>query len=927
MQSDRINQLRELFESALGLERDARRAYVDKACVGDASLRGELESLIAAAEATVGHSDLLADGRIDLQRAEIDRILEQAEAATITHASAKVPHAGPTGIPQQIGRYRIVRAIASGGMGTVYEAEQQSPKRTVALKVIKQGLATPALLRRFELESQVLGKLQHPGIAQIYEAGTHREQSRDHEGADTVAVPFFAMEYVHGVDLRRYVSDKKLDTRARLDLIARICDAVHHAHQKGVIHRDLKPGNILVDASGQPKILDFGVARATDSDVQVTTMQTDVGQLIGTLQYMSPEQVAADPNEIDTRSDVYALGVIAYEILTGRPPYDLKNKMIHEAARIIREDELTRLSTVNRTLRGDVETIVGKALEKEKDRRYPSAAGLAEDIRRYLADEPITARPPSAIYQLQKFARRNRALAAGLVVAMAALLIGTITSTYMYMQAENARQRESEQRQIAENRADELETVTEFQRSMIWNINAEQMGRRVVRALREDISSAMSRAGAESEIEKALTTFDELVGRANATNLALTVIDENVLESAAEAIQRDFVDQPLTRAALQQAISDTYRELGLHDRAMPLQEACLKTRREELGEIHADVSESLNGLGMLHDYLGDFDQAEQIYREVLAMRRALYGDEHREVTSAMGNLAIIIQDKGDLDRAEQMFREILATNRRLIGKDDLDLSDNIRDLALVLGEKGDLPAAEALHREGLAMVRRLEGDEHEEVAARLNDLAITLQRLGKIDESERLQRESLAMTRRFQGDEHPKVALHLNNLAYLLQGEGKLKEAEPLYREALKIRRKLFTDDHPDMLVSLNNLARVLCDQSKFDQAILLFEEAVSTGEKVHPSHWRLGAFKGYYGACLTQMQRFSEAEAQLLKSHELLSDALGSDHRRTTTVQESLAALYDAWHAAEPGEGYDAKAAEWRAKLPARGAPETSAP
>lgn len=251
---------------------------------------------------------------------------------TLTNASPLKP-VGNASLPQQIGPFKIVKKIGEGGMGTVYEALQENPTRTVALKVIRGGLASASLLKRFELESQVLGRLQHPGIGQIYQAGT-----ADTESGKT---PYFAMEYVHGVDLRQHVKQNKLSTRDCLDLLARICDAVHHAHQKGVIHRDLKPGNILVDQSGQPKILDFGVARATDSDMQVTTMQTDVGQLIGTLQYMSPEQVAADPNDLDTRSDVYALGVIAYEILTGNPPYNLKNKMIHEAARIIREDEPT----------------------------------------------------------------------------------------------------------------------------------------------------------------------------------------------------------------------------------------------------------------------------------------------------------------------------------------------------------------------------------------------------------------------------------------------------------------------------------------------------------------------------------------------------------------------------------------------------------
>jgi serine/threonine protein kinase/formylglycine-generating enzyme required for sulfatase activity len=411
------SRLPQLFIAALNMGQAVRARFVERECGQDEGLRQELISMIAAAEETVLTGDALADRRIDQQRADFDRMLDHGATQT-HHTSSRQPTAP---IPDHIGPFKILTKIGEGGMGTVYEAEQASPKRIVALKVIRAGLASSALLRRFALESQVLGRLQHPGIAQVYQAGT----------ADTAAgqLPYFAMEFVRGVDVRQYVNQNNLSSRERLNLLVRLCDAVEHAHQKGVIHRDLKPGNILVDRTGQPKILDFGVARATDSDMQVTTMQTDVGQIIGTLQYMSPEQVAADPGNLDTRSDVYALGVIAYELLTGQVPYDLKNHMLHEAARIIQEEEPTSASSINPIFRGDIETIVAKALEKDKQRRYQSASGLADDIRRYLEDEPILARPPSAMYQLQKFAKRNKGLFTALSAIFVVLLAGIITST------------------------------------------------------------------------------------------------------------------------------------------------------------------------------------------------------------------------------------------------------------------------------------------------------------------------------------------------------------------------------------------------------------------------------------------------------------------------------------------------------------------
>ena len=337
-------------------------------------------------------------------RAEVESLLrfDGASGASLADCITGVAedvllHAG-----SRYGSYRLVRLIGRGGMGAVYEAEQDRPRRSVALKVIKPGLAGPAMVRRFEQESQALGRLHHPGIAQIYEAGT--------ADAGAGPQPYFAMELVRGAALLQYADSHGLTTRQRLELLARICDAVDHAHQRGIIHRDLKPANIIVDDSGQPKILDFGVARVTDSDVQ-STRHTEVGQLVGTLAYMSPEQVLADPLELDTRSDVYSLGVILYELLGRRLPYTTTH--LHEIARAIRDEDPVPLSAIDRAYRGDIEIIVAKALEKDKGRRYGSVAALADDIRRHLRDDPIVARPAGTVYQLQKFAKRHKALVGG----------------------------------------------------------------------------------------------------------------------------------------------------------------------------------------------------------------------------------------------------------------------------------------------------------------------------------------------------------------------------------------------------------------------------------------------------------------------------------------------------------------------------------
>ena len=429
----RHQQVGNLFARARRLPPADLPAFLDEACAGDDELRREVESLLAV------HHDQASLLDPDGVRQRLGAV-----AADVIDRE----------LPERIGPYRIVRLIGEGGMGVVYEAQQDEPRRRVALKVIRPGMITSSLLKRFRHETQFLGQLRHPGIAQIYHAGT--------QDTGQGSQPFFAMELVTGRPLKAYADEHRLGIRQRLELIAMVCDAVHHAHQKGIVHRDLKPANILVerpsephggDASGadlgQPKILDFGVARATDADIHAVTLQTDAGQLVGTLQYMSPEQAAGDPASIDIRSDLYAIGVIAYELLSGRLPYAVEGKLIHEAVRIIREDNPSRLSSIDRALRGDVDTIIAKTLAKEKERRYQSAAELAADIRRYLNDQPIIARPTSAIYQLRKFARRNKVLVGAVTVIFATMLGATMFSLVQARIAIDARKTADLEKQIA----------------------------------------------------------------------------------------------------------------------------------------------------------------------------------------------------------------------------------------------------------------------------------------------------------------------------------------------------------------------------------------------------------------------------------------------------------------------------------------------
>jgi WD40 repeat protein/predicted Ser/Thr protein kinase len=405
MNEDRQQRVRALFDQAAELLPEVRTAFLNAACAADPELRAEIASLLAHDAGGPGEDDVT-----DFLQSPVRRALASL----------------PSIPPPKIGNYRIVRTLGEGGMGVVYEAEQDNPRRTVALKVIRTGLLSPAVLHRFSREVQILGRLQHPGIAPIYEAGLAADGR-----------PFFAMEFIRGKPLDEYTRSHQLDAAARLALLARVCDAIQHAHNKGIIHRDLKPSNILVDEAGQPKVLDFGVAHTTDADLQTTSGRTQAGQLLGTLSYMSPEQIAANPAALDPRSDVYSLGVILFELLAERLPYVLQNVPLPEVARVINDRDPSRLGSINRCFRGDVETIVAKALEKDKTRRYASAGELAADIRRHLHSEPIRARPPSALYQLRKFARRHKALVGGLAGILAALCIGLIGTLRFAFQAQH----------------------------------------------------------------------------------------------------------------------------------------------------------------------------------------------------------------------------------------------------------------------------------------------------------------------------------------------------------------------------------------------------------------------------------------------------------------------------------------------------------
>ncbi|MHC4587986.1 MAG: serine/threonine protein kinase [Planctomycetota bacterium] len=796
------------------------------------AMRGEQRSLLKQHDASQPFMDDPALGP--------DFDAARAEAQT-----ADAPE--PPAATREIGRYQVNRTIGSGGMGAVYEAVQDHPRRLVALKVLRHGAASRQAMKRFRHEAEILGRLRHPNIAQIYEAGTFDTG----EGAQ----PFFAMELVKGRPLLEYAESRELGARQRLELLVKVCEAVQHAHLKGVIHRDLKPDNILVDDSGEPKILDFGVARVTDSDVQVTTMRTDIGQLIGTVPYMSPEQVAGDPGELDARSDVYALGVVVYELLTGCLPYDLRDKAIPEAVRIIGEQDPTPLSSVSRVFRGDIDTIVAKALEKEKARRYQSAAELATDIRHHLSDEPIVARPASAFYQLRKFARRNKTLVGGLAAVFVVLIAGIIVSTVGFMQASN-------QRAAAVEEARKALVINEFLSDMLMSANPDE-GRREL-------------------------TVVELIGE------------------VAPRIDEEFASHPEVAARLHLTIGSAYWRLGQLGEA----EVHLRAAYERGRAIDGLEVPTLDALARLADVYAKQDRYEKAvkpWREALDGRRRFLGDSHPKTLQAMVCLADAlgrIAGVGDRPDAEELLRSAVASSRATHGDDAPITFEVVRHLATFLTANGSFVEAEEHARLLLEWCRRNPGNDFSTTRAQI-ELAVPIGWLGHYEEAADLALPACEMRARLHGP-HSKWAFSCYRTAGLvLQWLGRPAEAEEYFRQHRATWDKLpyRRDDEPwqpDFF-----LARLEMLEGRLDpaEACPVIETFVRRKEPGTSRNIGVTA----HVLCLVRQGDFQQAERALREYDETIMREVPDDHFERQLHFRALAELYEGLDRQEKAAAYRA--------------------
>jgi eukaryotic-like serine/threonine-protein kinase len=928
MTQERWQKLQELCHLALEREPSQRALFLAEACRDDEALRRDAESLLA---------------RATIDAATLDDPPDELEAKVIGH-------------------YHLLQKIGEGGMGEVWLAEQKEPvRRRVALKLVKAGMNTREVIGRFESERQTLALMEHPAIAKVFDAGSTPD-----------GAPYFAMEYVAGVPITEYCDNHRLPIKERLELFMHVCEGVRHAHQKAVIHRDLKPSNILVtevDGKATPKIIDFGVAKALGQKLSLDTIFTRVGSLVGTPEYMSPEQALSSGEDVDTRTDVYSLGIVFYELLAGAPPIELRRLAFDEYLRRLREEDPPKPSTKIRTgdpatktelarrrqtepvalarqIGGDLDSIALKALEKDRGRRYGSAADFAADIGRYLRDEAVQAVAPSAAYRARKFASRHRW---GVVMACAFVVVLTTAAAISIRQSIRANREAAVAQAVSDflrndvlaqagastqasptTKPDpDLKVRTALDRAAAAISGKFDKHPEVEAAIRDTIGEAYLDLGLYPEARTQLQRARELHSRIRGPEASETLLDANGLGlialhqakySEAESLLTRTVDaERRTLGSEDRHTLLSMNNLGLvyqseakYSQAQALFEQLVQSWRRVQGPDDHYTLMAMTNLGSVYEFQGKYSQAESVTKQALEIQRRVLGPEHPDTLLNSNNLGIIYNDEGKYQQAAELLRQTLEIQRRVLGSDHVDTLNCMINLAISYGSEGKYADAEELQRETLEIERRVFGPEYPNTLIAMENLADILELRGKHAEAIELLTQTWDKGRHVWGPNHPVALTILSDLAFAYQMRGKYANAEACATQVLAGRRKALGSAHPFTMASAADLALAYVSQKKFAEAQPLAQETLDFWKKSQPGDWQQFRAESLLGACFAGQKKYAEAEPLLLGGYQGMlarKDRMGApDLPNLDHAHEWLVQMYVAW-------GKPDKAAEWRKK------------
>jgi tetratricopeptide (TPR) repeat protein len=841
----------EIVAAASAVQGLERARYLAAACAGDAALRADVDALLA-------------------QEAHVPGIL--GTAAGLRAVTGGLPtdegDAGQEALPESIGPYLVRAVLGEGGMGTVYRAEQVAPiRRDVALKLVRRGLDTDRIVARFGAERQTLALMDHPAIAKVLDAG-----------ASADGRPYFVMELVEGTPVTTLCESRRLGIPERLSLFLAICAGVQHAHQKGIVHRDLKPSNLLVreqDGRLAPRIIDFGIAKAIEGDTHAGPLLTMAGDVVGTPEYMSPEQAGILGGGVDTRTDVYALGVILYELLTGRRPRSFVSGSVAEIQRVLAGDAPLRPSHAAparaRALVGDLDNIVLKAIAFAPADRYDSVEQLSDDVRRHLDGLPVRARAATWPYRTGKFVRRHWA-----GVAVAAVVTVLLSGSAAVLAVQASRLAAERDRALAAER----------------------------RALAEATTAA--------RVTEFLVDVFEVSDPSESRGNSVTV--REVLDRGAAQLETGLAEQPEVRATLQDAVGRVYQNLGLPKVAKALLEAALAGRRAVFGNDHVSVGESLDRLARLEREIGAGGDVEAMYREALAIKRSALGPSHASVALTLNNLANAIKDRGDFPAAEALAREALDMRRTLLGPDHPDVAESLHDLGSILFFKGDEPGAEEHVRAALDLDRRIHGEDHPVVAVGWNSLGQVRLARGDLAGAETALRRSHTLVERLYGHEHREVALSLIDLGDLLAAQGRFDEAEALFQESSGVSTRLSGRTSHGVAMAEVNLARLNQQRNDLPAAERHFRQYLAICRAIYGAEDQRTASAMSSLASVVRLQgRLDDAEPLARDALAAVRAAVGPTNRLTANAIEELGLIARARRRLGEAEGYFREAVEVR--------------